>query len=198
MRLPLGPARSIAPVTAAVALLGCSESPRASSFVGLSADSDVVFAAVEEDGAVRAYTCGGPATYDSRSRWFEGDLDASGALSIAKQGWTLQGSLEGSSPKVELTPPSGEPVSFAVRPADGALEGLYDAVDSGCRTGAIVWVEGGATRLQGTWCDDADHFAQVTPVTPIEARDQGIAVRVDLSSLGLGTRDLVVKRTEAP
>lgn len=192
---------------AALGLVGCAEAPAPSSWVGFSGDSDVVFAAVEEDGAIRAYTCGGPTTYETRSRWFVGEVDEAGAFLLTRgDGWTLEGEIRDTATHVELSPPSGDATTFSVRPAnqgEGAAakvpEGLYDVTDAGCRTGAVAWVdEVGEQHLQGTWCDSADHFAQVTPVMPIALFNGGLEIRVDLTFLGEGTRDLVVMPSEAP
>jgi len=53
--------------------------PAPSTWVGTVSDSDAVVALVQEDGAVRAHVCGGPATHATRSRWFDGGVDDSGA-----------------------------------------------------------------------------------------------------------------------
>ena len=85
--------------------------------------------------------------------------------------------------KGQLTTDLGRTLAWAVRPTTNEVEGLYAAMDGSCRTGAIVGdLDGNGTmRLQGTWCDGLDRFAQVSPLTPaMSLTEQGIAVSVQI------------------
>lgn len=174
-------------------LTACGAEPTAAStWVGSAPDSDVVVALTYQDGAVRAYVCGGPTTYATHSRWFDGSADEFGRFASSQDGWTIAGELDLTNATGTVFPPAGEPLPFAMRSAEeDTVEGLYAVVDAGCRTGVVVQHDAaGELTAQGAWCDDQDHFAQVTPVTPIERSERGIRIQIDLAPIGEGLRDL--------
>jgi hypothetical protein len=179
----------LAALLALPACTGLAEGP--ATWTGAAQSSDLALAVVEQDGAVTAYACGGPTSYASSTRWFHGTADASGRFAMTSDGWSIEGTT-GTEATGTLTGPDGVAHAFSLAPrAQGSAEGLYSVQDAGCRTGVVVWGEdGGALRAQGTWCDEADHFAQVTPVMPIDPSSGGVSVRVDLSALGQGVREL--------
>lgn len=176
-------------------LTACGAEPtEASTWVGSAEGSDVVVALTYQDGAVRAYVCGGPATYATHSRWFDGSADEFGRFSTSQDGWTIAGELDLESATGRVFPPAGEALSFSMRSAEeDSVEGLYAVVDAGCRTGVVVQHDAsGEPTAQGVWCDAQGRFAQVTPVTPIQRSERGIAIQVDLAPIGKGLRDLYV------
>lgn len=173
---------------------GCGD--RSFTYVGQVWDSDIVTAVTLEDGAMRAYVCGGPETYSTLSHWFEGRVEGDNSFSATTDDWSIHGWVGADWASGELEGPGGEYLSWeAYAPVDD-LSGLYGVDDSGCRTGAVILDGGGGQpTLQGVWCDALGHRAQVTPVYPIELTDRGIHVQVDLGPLGLGgVRDLYVTR----
>jgi hypothetical protein len=154
--------------------------PVASVAVGRIEDSDAVVALVRDGDGIVLYVCGGAATLDDWTRWFHGDA---GTVVPGANGWTVE--IDDSEPSGVVRDPEGEPHEFVATPVSGTA-GLYTAVDASCRTGVVVDAD---LAAQGVWCDDLGHFAQVTPVTPIDA--QGFRVRVALPE---GGHDLTVER----
>lgn len=163
------------------------------AFVGAVEGSDAVIGAAISDEGVTFYLCGGGATYDRATRWFKGADDGTGRIALAKDGWTIDGDLAAGTGT--LVTPEGAAASWSARPSsDDTLEGLYAAVDTGgCKSGVVVTDDGGDTDpfVQGTWCDGAGRFAQITPILPIVRVGDGFDVRVDLPE---GARTFTVKR----
>lgn len=141
---------------------------------------DAAVAMVSDGAKITVYVCGGPTTFDKMTRWFQGDLGPDGTFELEKSGgFQVTGDL--TSGKGQLTTDLGQTLAWAARPTTNEVEGLYAAMDGSCRTGAIVGdLDGNGTmRLQGTWCDGLDRFAQVSPLTPaMSLTDRGIAVSV--------------------
>lgn len=180
-----------------LALAACTGGDEAepSTWVGRVQGSDVVVAMVRDETATRTYVCGGPSTYATHSRWFDGELDDGGALSVRRDGWILAAQVDDEGVTGTLTPASGETLDFEAYAVDESTPaGLYAVVTSGCRTGVVVGADDdGEPWLQGTWCDDKDRFAQVTPVLPIERTTLGVRIAVDLVPLGAGKLDVYAR-----
>lgn len=157
---------------------GCGDERVAPVYVGSVAQSDAVIAAVTDGDEVAVYLCGGPETFDTYTRWFKGTVDARGAFSIKKDGFVAAGDLTAGTGTV--TTADGTKLSWSMRPTEGAVEGLYATVDSGCRTGAVAadFDGDGVIEVQGAWCDAESRFAQVTPIMPIAVTDRGLALSV--------------------
>lgn len=197
-------AASVALVSSFFALFcsACGESEPV-TYVGAPKGNELAFGLVEGEGAVVAYVCGGSQTFATHSRWFTGPLDADGNFSANADGWTLTGTIGKTDKDVVsaalVAPDKTSTDLSATRGIAGSTDGLYDVQDSGCRTGVVAWTDPvGQRQLQGTWCDDKDHFAQVTPVLPITESDKGLHVTVDLSPLMLDKRDLYVEQVPTP
>lgn len=176
----------------ALAASGCDD--RSFLWVGPVFDSDAVAAISLEDGALRAYVCGGPETFSTVTRWYDGRVgDGQSFEATSDDGDLMQGYVEETYAYAWINGENGG-LSAEMFAPEGELAGLYSVEDSGCRTGVIVWGDGSEPSLQGTWCDDQGRFAQVTPVYPIQLEDRGIHVQVDLTAIGQGVRDLYVTR----
>lgn len=144
------------------------------AYTGQLEASDARVALVEQDDRVRAYVCGGPATYQRLSRWFSltSEPGAGGLRRLQGQseGWVLEGELAADGARGTLRGPDG--VSWpwrASRVADGAASGLYEASDDLGKIGAIVDDPGagGEVAVQGTLLGKGGERAQVTPVRPL-------------------------------
>lgn len=173
-------------VLGAVLCAACAADPEAPPpeiSVGTVDNTDAVLALVRGEGTVALYVCGGVSSYATMTRWFEGTEDPSGAFSLESDGWTATADPGGESGR--LRTPEGAELAFRARPAAlDRIEGLYAAVDGGCRTGAVVFTpdDTDAPALQGTWCGAGDLYAQVTPIRPLSVLDRrGIEVQVELS-----------------
>ncbi|WP_438039136.1 hypothetical protein [Sorangium sp. So ce128] len=173
-------------VLGAVFCAGCAADPEAPPpeiSVGTVDGTDAVLALVRGEGTVTLYVCGGVSSYAIMTRWFEGAEDPSGAFSLESDGWMATADPGGESGR--LRTPEGAELAFRARPAAlDRIEGLYAAVDGGCRTGAVVFTpdDTDAPALQGTWCGAGDLYAQVTPIRPLSVLDRrGIEVQVELS-----------------
>ncbi len=195
-------ARTLLPTLALLASLaaGCGDRPDAPAFVGQVAGSDAAVAAVHADGQVSFYVCGGARSYAHLTRWFSGAEATDGSFRIETAGWTLTGNLATGSGT--LDGPGDETHTWTAGPAPSDVAGLYSIEDHGCRTGAVVGdLDGtGATSLQGTWCDSAGDFAQVTPIIPmvdvtVSMAWDGIPVLVEQPGL---SHRLMLERVRAP
>jgi hypothetical protein len=153
--------------------------------VGTVLGTDAVIGRISDGQKVTFYVCGGPTTYGTMTRWFSGLDDASGAVSLEKDGWRVVSDPGGHSSRI--VPPEGPALAFEGHAARfGTPEGLYGAVDSGCRTGAVVLQPPGAAAptVQGAWCGgDGSRFEQVIPILPGDVSRGGIAVRVNVDGI---------------
>ncbi len=180
-------------------LSGClgSEAAADDVAVGTVLGTDAVIGRVSDGEKVMFYVCGGATTYGTMTRWFSGPDDASGAVSLEKDGWQVVSDAGGHSGR--LIPPDGQALSFEGHAARfGTAEGLYGVVDSGCRTGAVVLEpEGSASpKVQGAWCGaDGNKFAQVIPILPGDVSRGGIAVRASVDGV---RKDLFVVPVSIP
>jgi hypothetical protein len=178
------------PVAAALVfsalLVGCAGGATVDDVaVGTVLGTDAVIGRISDGEKVTFYVCGGATTYSTMTRWFSGPDDASGAVSLVKDGWQVIADAGGHSGRI--IPPEGPELAFEGHAARfGTAEGLYGAVDSGCRTGAVVLDPQGAAAptVQGAWCgSDGARFAQVIPILPGDISSGGIAVRVSVDGI---------------
>ena len=181
-------------VVVVMLVAGCGDEKVAPVYVGKVAESDAVVAAVSDGEHVAFYLCGGAETYATHTRWFKGAIDEGGAFSIENDGFVAKGDLTSQSGTVKIA--AGETWAWSLRPAEGEIEGLYEAMDGSCRTGAVAadFDGDGVVDLQGTWCDGQSRFAQVTPITPVAVTDRGIGVSVQI----LPSKALWVDRVRSP
>lgn len=174
-----------------------SEAAFTTDLVGEVEGTDVVVSALAGHGEVVFYACGGPTTFATASRWFTGSVAESGVVELEEGGWRVTGDLRRGTG--ELVAPDGASARWSARPvAADTLEGLYDATDEGCRTGAVITQPSTSAEpaLQGTWCGDGGSiYAQVTPILPIERTASGVPVRVMTPS---GERLLDLRRLPRP
>ncbi len=178
----------------ALAAIGCGEDEPAQqgapapangvkTFVGSLSGTDALVAVVQNGRDWLAYVCGGPATQATLTGWFEGRLgeaesvlhasESNGVFAAARAEDTIVGTLASADSSFSFD---------AERLDTGAAEvaGLFGALDAGCRTGLVVVPATGTgpARMQGVWCDSSGRVGQVTPITPLERGDRGVAVRV--------------------
>lgn len=190
--------RAAAAVLVGMMGVGCGGSTAdATAFVGAVTDpgQNAVVGAVSDGVDVSFYVCGGPTSYATMTRWILGTVGAGGALNLTTDGFHVTGNLDAGAG--QLVTDTGATLAWTARPATGALEGLYQATAAGCRSGAVIgdFGDGRGTRLQGTWCDAASHFAQVTPIkNPLTLDGQNVAVTVETS----GAPTLVLARLTVP
>jgi hypothetical protein len=175
---------------------GCGDEPARKAYIGRVAGEgqDAVVGVVSDGVDVSFYVCGGATSYRS-SRWILGSAGPDGSLDLSSNGSRVTGNLVAGSGTIAWAGQGTLP--WTVRPASGELEGLYESLDGACRTGAVVgdFGDGRGLRLQGTWCDGATKFAQVTPIkNPLVVDPQGIEVRVEPP----GPEILVVSRLFVP
>jgi hypothetical protein len=185
---------------AGVIAAGCGdETASGRSFVGrvTTPGQDAVIGVVSNGTEVSFYVCGGPATYATATHWLTGAAGADGAVDVTGDGWHVTGNVtQGSG---TLSTAKGEQLAWTVRPAMGAIEGLFEADDSSCRTGAVVgdFGDGQGLRLQGTWCDAEGRFAQVTPIKALDSLSVA-SQSLDVTVEPPGPSTLVLARLVAP
>jgi hypothetical protein len=151
---------------------GCADTlalEAAPAYIGKveSAGQDAAVGVVSDGSKVTLYLCGGPLTYATTTRWFQGELASGGTFTLAASGgFTGSGDLRSGTGRIVTG--AGQTLDWSVRPTKSEEEGLYAAMDGSCRTGAVVGdLDGdGSVRLQGTWCDGLGRFAQVSPLAP--------------------------------
>lgn len=146
-------------------LLACTPDERV--FVGSIDGTDAEVGLVVQDGAATAYVCGGDETRTTLTRWFEGAGERD-AGSLVQDDWTLAWSGAAGT----LTDPAGTESAWA-KEDQSRTAGVFDAEDSGCRDGAIVWDAGGSPVIRGTWgCYGGDNpMLEVTPVGTLRLAD---------------------------
>lgn len=167
---------------AALLLAACGgeeESPLEGTYVDRMPGVDAWVAVTVADGEAAAFVCGGEETLATHTRWMT--APAGPSLRFERDGWVL--ALEGSDDTLrgELRGPDGDVMPVAAGRPEGPLAGLYTAIESGCRAGVII---ASGEAAQGAWCDSFDNFSQVTPLTPIERKAQGIEVIADATPAG--------------
>lgn len=136
-------------------------------FVGSIDGTDAEVGLTVANGQAAAYVCGGDETRATLTRWFEGPAETT-AGSLVADDWTL--TWDGSSGT--LTDPDGT-ASTWVAEDQSRTAGLFEATDSGCHDGAIVWDAAGAATMLGTWgCYAANlPMLEVTPVGTVRLAD---------------------------
>jgi hypothetical protein len=156
------------------------------TFVGSLEGTDAVVGLVRKGELWAGYVCGGPSSYATLTGWYQGRVEAApdgqhDRLIDPDGSWSgtlIEGTLAGA-----LLGRDGVARNFRASLAGapgGKLVGLFEAVDSGCRTGFIVMPvgSGGDSVTQGVWCDGSGRFAQVTPILPVELGARGVRVQV--------------------
>ncbi len=185
-----GPLALTALCLAGSSLWGCALEPEGHvAMTGVASGTDAVVGASASADRITVYLCGGEADVATRTHWFEGAIQSSGAIAIdTGDGWRLEGVADGEGARGVVHTPDGDLLHWSARPVEpGTVAGLYSVVSEGCRTGVVV-TQGGADaepRAQGAWCSGAgaqagakDIFEQVTPIFPIALQARGIHINV--------------------
>ena len=175
-------------VTLASALMACGSSENPRFFAAHAASSDVALGALKPEGHLLVYACGGPSTLATHTRWF--DVPLSGpTFSAESGGTTITGKLAATGLSGTLEVPGSGVISWTLPELQaGALSGLYDRVENGCRTGVIVFSDDpSAPSAQGVYCNGSGLFDEVTPVAPFQMTSEGLPVATKTA----GTRILV-------
>ena len=158
------------------------------------AGGDAAIAVATRGAEVSVYLCGGPSTFASLTRWFEGAVGADERLSLTSDdGAVLTGDLAAG--RGEIATPDGQTLAYRVSAAGAAVEGLYEA-EGACHAGVVAGdLDGdGQTHFQGAACDAEGKVAQVTPILPVAVTERGLAVRV----LTTPATTLFVERVKLP
>lgn len=126
-----------------------------------------MIAVVIDHPRVVAYTCGGPTTVSTHTRWFTGELAPDHSIRLEQDGVRLIGRWDEDRISGNI---DGE--AFEARSRHSTAEtGLYEARRDGCRVGVIVHADAGEVVVQGAACDE-----QVDPQGPV--RTDGFMVHV--------------------
>lgn len=150
-------------------------------------EADVWMAVKVEGEDASAFVCGGTNNLGSHTRWMYAEPDGDEA-SFEQDGVSLDVTLAVSQVTGTLNA-HGQSVPVDLHLAvTKDLEGVYGAIDAGCRAGLIIVTptDGGQQFARGAWCDDFGHFSQVTPVEPVALTPNGIEVSAD-TALGIRT-----------
>ena len=149
--------------------------------VGKVEGTDVVMGAiVESNDTLTIYSCGGPTTTATHTRWFGGTFGVEGdpnAFSMTTDDFVMQGERTADGLSGELVEPDGTAHAITFAPtADDEAPGLYTATMDGCRTGVVVFDDG---TTQGTYCNSQGEFTQVIILQPGDLSANGFEVSVE-------------------
>jgi len=164
-------------------LLGCAT--EAYTLVGVLDDTDAWIGVAVEGDRAAAYVAGGSDTMNTHTRWFLDDDLFSTELRDESGGWSFEASVTDAGAAGTLISPEEEVWTFDVVES-GAL---FDAVDSGCRDGAILAPGDGGLELQGVWCDTSGSQETVVPVTELSMDLELLEVQVETDA-GLRAFDM--------
>lgn len=173
---------------ALVLLSGCDSGEDAEPFelsarvhVARAEGSDVVMGAItESDDSLTIYSCGGPTTFATHTRWFRGDFGHDGdpnAFVLTADDFEVRGERTEDGLSGELVEPDGATHALTFSPtSDTDPAGLYTATMDGCATGVVVFDDG---TTQGTYCNSAGEFTQVIILQPADLSANGFEVQVE-------------------
>jgi hypothetical protein len=192
-------------MTAVVALLSgaCNDNPGpgpgpVTTLVGQVTGKDAVDAvvAIVADGqTVTYYSCGGPTSVSTLTKWIEEATESSdGSISGQAGGWSMVGNLlDGTG---EVTTAEGEMLSWHADPVQpGTLAGLFRADDiEGGRIGVVVTqpTSTATKSFQGVWVGSGTHPMAIVDSNPQEFSGE-IVVQVDFGT-GSGKQPIHLKR----
>jgi hypothetical protein len=157
-------------------------------FVGRAPEADLTVALAVLDGEVIGYSCGGDATFATRSRWFCGP-DGSGpggvGLRIFRDDWVLEGTFSEDGMSGTLLQVDREPIAFLAERQDERSRADLYVVDSvgECSTGVIALDPGPGREPEVTGASCVEGiYGQVTPIHPLDWG--GDSLRIDLGVPG--------------
>lgn len=184
-------------VLAAIFAAGCGNDASARrAFGGELSSSDAVAGAVVDGDRASVYVCGGPATFATATRWFQGSVEEL-ADGLTRDGWIVRATINlrtvGYPLVGEVLSPDGDAFDFTLVAAEaGSIANLYSTLDAGCRTGVVVReIPGQDPAVQGVWCSDLGEVEQVTPgIAPLVIEDGALTVSVERPE---GLHELVVR-----
>jgi hypothetical protein len=191
---------------AALASAGCAENAAAHAgadapqLVGVTDDGRFAVAFVRTETEAVGYVCGRDAESILLSRWLRGAVDDTGlsALVAPASGeprGTVQFVAESAAASIVLD--DGTAVDLVAEPvSERSSEGLYGAMDAGCRTGVIVRGDD-AALVDGTWCSASGARRQVTPISPVIFEQDALWVLVPGITEHEVPRELYVERVDA-
>jgi hypothetical protein len=142
----------------------------------LEAETEAVAGLVIKSGQAAAFVAGKGESLDTHSRWFKGELDPEPRRSLLeKDGWTLDLRPDGLDTVALLTDPDMASITFRLEAlSDDGPQGLYSAMDEGCRLGVVIHqpTDASSPQSQGVWCSSGGSHKEVTvgdiDVEPIE------------------------------
>jgi hypothetical protein len=147
---------------------GCGPAPQLQdgAYAGpLEAETEATAGVVIKGGDVAAFIAGKGESLDTHTRWFSGSLESPPRRALLEaDGWMLDLRPDGLDTVVLLTDPDQNAINFRLQaPKDGGPEGLYAALDEGCRLGVVIHRPPGATSptSQGVWCSSGGTHKEV-------------------------------------
>lgn len=142
-------------------------------------DDDVSIALLTDGTRVVAYACADDVAHDPYPGWFTGELAPDGTFALARDGFSMSGSIASDGAHGAIVEPDGTVVSWAAAAISHAsLTGLYknDAGGDSCGANVIVIADDPTQPpiVRGAWCN----VMQVTPIAPIALVDGQLGVEV--------------------
>jgi len=159
-----------------LSLLGCA--PESYTLVGPLGETDALVGISVSGDSALAFVAGGTTTIETHSRWFTDSDLFSTELSDTVQEWEIDASVEATGADGTVTSPDGEVWEFSLTNSGT----LFDAVDNGCRDGAVLTAGAGGPLLQGVWCDEEGDRSPVLPVGVVSMEMTQLSVQVETTT----------------
>jgi hypothetical protein len=148
----------------------------------LLAETEAVAGLVVQGAAAAFFVAGKGESLESHTRWFTGDLDPEKRRALLQaDGWSVDLRPDGLDVLALLTDPENANTTFRMSAGSGeSPEGLYSAMDEGCRLGVVIHTPDGTTspEAQGVWCSAGGTHKEVT-VGDLAADPIEVTVDVD-------------------
>jgi hypothetical protein len=150
----------------------------------------------------RIFFCGGPSSYQTKTRWLTAGIDTVHRLALpasATESWKLEGDVSGVEVNGSVEMGDAVPHSFrATLVTEGTLGGLYEGTADCGKLSLIVSQPTAAAAPVGIGaCIGASSIEQVDPLMPIERGADG-SIRVTVSSAGSVANPLAVRAAAPP
>jgi hypothetical protein len=193
-RMPLSRTTPTAFFAAAIALAavacgdGAPSSVPARIYTGELAGTDVRVGIIATEHHARLFFCGGPSSYQTKTRWVTSDIDAAHALQLPSspnETWVLRGTVTDAEVTGSLDMGDATPHTFrATMVSERTISGLYEGTAPCGRLGLIVVQATPDMPPVGQGACVGTTLEQVNPLEPIVRTPDG-TIRVTV-----GTSDM--------
>jgi hypothetical protein len=156
--------------------------------VGTVAGSAARVGLVVQGSSALLFFCGGDTSYETLTHWMHGSMTPNQSFSLSDMTASATGTFTGNSASGTLTPSANAtPLTWTANAArPGTLEGLYTADVPMHGSAGVIIAQASTTAqpiVQGAFHSTLiNAVLQVTPLTPIQPSDKGLAMQVMVNS----------------